>query len=98
MKKEEIDMHNIVTANLEEEVANAFKNVDLALKAAGGKGWSSVCRVISYSTDIPAQNEYIIANIQRWCPNHKPVWTELGIAHLAFPSMHIEIKVEACKR
>lgn len=96
LTKEQIDINNPVTArDLEEEVANAFKNVEKALKKAGGKGWSQVFRIVTYSTDISAQNEFLMANIQKWCPDHKPVWTELGVAHLAFPSMHVEIDVEA---
>lgn len=88
-------MDAIITKDLEGEIAQAFQNVQVALEAAGGKGWSQVYRIVTYSTDIAAQNDFIFANIKKWCPEHKPVWTQLGVAHLAFPAMHFEIDVQA---
>lgn len=38
--------------SLKEEMAQAFANVDLNLKDAGGEGWTQVFRVNSYHTEI----------------------------------------------
>ena len=78
-----------------EQIDNAFKNVERNLKHAGGKGWSQVYKVITYSTNIPEQHEFIQANLKRWMPSHAAIWTELGINHLGAPAMKFEIDVEA---
>jgi hypothetical protein len=36
---------------LEEEIAQAFANVELTLKTAGGKGWSQVRQLFSDQTE-----------------------------------------------
>ncbi|KAI2776829.1 YjgF-like protein [Daldinia loculata] len=78
-----------------EEVDQAFDNVDYTLKHAGGKGWSQVYRVVTYSTDIKATHDRIVENFKRWMPNHQPVWTEIGVKQLGMDTMHIEIEVQA---
>ncbi|KAI0135094.1 YjgF-like protein [Daldinia grandis] len=78
-----------------EEVDQTFDNVDHTLKHAGGKGWSQVYRVVTYSTDIKATHDRIVENFKRWMPNHQPVWTELGVKQLGMDTMHIEIEVQA---
>ncbi|KAI5475879.1 hypothetical protein MNV49_000761 [Pseudohyphozyma bogoriensis] len=58
------------------QIDQAFKNVDLNLKDAGGKGWSQVYRV--YSFHVPINNEALTAmtrNFKKWMPDHKPIWT-----------------------
>jgi enamine deaminase RidA (YjgF/YER057c/UK114 family) len=69
--------------------------VDLNLKHAGGKGFSQVYKVVTYSTDIKSQHEHIIRNLRKWMPDHRAIWTELGIKELGADGMHIEIDVEA---
>lgn len=78
-----------------EEIDQAFENVDYNLKHAGGKGWSQVYRVVTYSIDIAPQHERIIENFRKWMPDHCPVWTELGVKQLGSDLMNIEIDVEA---
>lgn len=34
-------------------------------------------------------------NIDKWLPDHKPIWTCIGVAKLAFPEMNVEIEVAA---
>lgn len=34
-------------------------------------------------------------NIDKWLPDHKPIWTCIGVAKLAFPGMNVEIEVAA---
>ncbi|QDS69480.1 hypothetical protein FKW77_006456 [Venturia effusa] len=81
--------------DLEKEINQAFANCDLNLKNAGGKGWSQVYRVTTYSTDVKSQSEIIIANLRKWMPEHKATWTQLGVKELGLDTMHFEIDVEA---
>ncbi|KFA49093.1 hypothetical protein S40293_07080 [Stachybotrys chartarum IBT 40293] len=82
--------------DLKEEVEQAFRNVDTALKHAGGKGWSQVFRVNSYHTDLtPELTSYMSDAYRRWMPDHKPIWTQIGVARLGAPNMNVEIEVSA---
>jgi enamine deaminase RidA (YjgF/YER057c/UK114 family) len=80
---------------LEEEIDQAFKNVDINLKHAGGKGWSQVYKVTTYHVNVSASHERVMSNFTKWMPDHKPIWNEVGLKELGLPTMHIEIEVEA---
>lgn len=78
------------------QIDRAFENVDLNLKDAGGKGWSQVFRVNSYH--VPLNNEAIeamVKNFGKWMPNHKPIWTCVGVTRLGEDDMRVEIEVVA---
>ncbi|KAF2017478.1 putative L-PSP endoribonuclease family protein [Aaosphaeria arxii CBS 175.79] len=78
------------------QIEQAFVNVDLALKDAGGKGWSQVFRVNSYH--VPLNNEAIDAmkkGFDKWMPDHKPIWTCVGVQRLGEDDMRVEIEVSA---
>ncbi|KAI1164586.1 putative L-PSP endoribonuclease family protein [Nemania serpens] len=82
--------------DIEAQIYQAFKNVDLALKTAGGKGWSQVYRVNTYH--VPLDNEVleiVARNFRSWCPDHSPTWTAVGVARLGEDHMRIEIEVQA---
>lgn len=34
-------------------------------------------------------------NYKKWMPNHKVIWTQLGVAQLGVPEMKVEIEVVA---
>lgn len=91
----EIDFDNFIKPDLADEIEQAFANVEYNLQYAGGAGWKQVYKVVTYSTDIRAQHELIVANLRRWMPEHCAVWTELGVKQLGADAMHIEIDVEA---
>ena len=82
--------------DLDEEIDQAFANVEHCLKHAGGKGWSQVYRVNLYLTDI---NERAVVacvrNLKKWCPNHRPLLTCIGVKQLGLPGMRVEIEVAA---
>lgn len=78
------------------QIDQAFKNVDLALKDAGGKGWSQVFRVNSYH--LPLNNEALeamVRNFAQWMPDHQPIWTTVGVQRLGEDDMRVEIEVVA---
>jgi enamine deaminase RidA (YjgF/YER057c/UK114 family) len=93
--QKEPDLANLIKPDLLEEIDQAFANVDYNLKHAGGKGWSQVYRVVTYSTNIAPQHERILENLRKWMPDHCPVWTELGVKELGLDTMNFEIDVEA---
>ena len=84
-----------ISADLNEEVDQAFANAEANLRHAGGRGWSQVYRVVTYSTDIRATHDAVVRNLRRWMPDNKPVWVEVGVAAFGLDTMHFEIEVEA---
>ncbi|KAB8279517.1 L-PSP endoribonuclease family protein [Aspergillus minisclerotigenes] len=78
------------------QIDQAFANVDMNLKHAGGKGWEQVFRVNSYH--IPLDDEALkamVRNLKEYMPNHEPIWTVLGVSRLAEEDMRVEIEVVA---
>ncbi|KAH6713723.1 L-PSP endoribonuclease family protein [Leptodontidium sp. MPI-SDFR-AT-0119] len=78
------------------QIDQAFANVDLNLKDAGGKGWSQVFRVNSYH--VPINDEALAAmvrNFKKHMPDHQPIWTCVGVTRLGEDDMRVEIEVSA---
>lgn len=78
------------------QIDQAFSNVELALKEAGGKGWCQVYRVNSYH--LPCNDEAMAAmirNFKKYMPDHQPLWTCIGVSRLGYDDMRIEIEVVA---
>ncbi|KAL4788966.1 Endoribonuclease L-PSP/chorismate mutase-like protein [Aspergillus venezuelensis] len=86
-----------VPIDVSQEISQAFSNVDLALRTAGGKGWSQVYRIRIYTTleMDPETMGIIVQNLQKWAPDHKPVLTGVGVNALALEGMRIEIEAFA---
>ncbi|KAF2791608.1 putative L-PSP endoribonuclease family protein [Melanomma pulvis-pyrius CBS 109.77] len=85
-----------ITTDIKAQIEQAFSNVDLCLKDAGGKGWSQVFRVNSYH--VPLNNEALLAmknGFEKWMPGHKPIWTTVGVQRLGEDDMRVEIEVVA---
>ncbi|WWC65916.1 uncharacterized protein I303_108538 [Kwoniella dejecticola CBS 10117] len=82
--------------DIAKQIDQAFENVDLALRDAGGKGWSQVFKVTSYHLPLDhSATEAMIRNFAKWMPDHKPLWTEIGVASLGAEGMRVEIEVQA---
>ena len=94
-KNPNIDLNNFIKSDLLAEIDQAFENVDYNLKHAGGKGWSQVYKIVTYSIDIRPQQDRIVENLRKWMPDHQPVWTEVGVRQLGTDAMNFEIEVEA---
>ncbi|KAK2039276.1 hypothetical protein LZ31DRAFT_476978, partial [Colletotrichum somersetense] len=87
-----------VTGDLLQEIDQAFENVDLTLKDAGGEGWSQVFRIRLYAVDeawTPEGIGRMVDNIKKWAPNHAPILTGVGVTKLGQPGMRIEVEVAA---
>ncbi|PSK42216.1 NADH-ubiquinone oxidoreductase 20 subunit [Elsinoe australis] len=78
------------------QIEQAFANVDLAVRTAGGKGWSQVFRVNSYHVTLDDEVAgAMVRNLKKWAPAHEPIWTAVGVNKLAFEGMEVEIEVVA---
>ncbi|KAF5490044.1 RutC family protein [Colletotrichum siamense] len=87
-----------VHSDLLDEIDQAFSNVDLTLKDAGGKGWSQVFRIRLYALDEAWTSEgmgRMVENMKKWAPDHAPILTGVGVAKLGQPGMRIEVEVSA---
>jgi enamine deaminase RidA (YjgF/YER057c/UK114 family) len=82
--------------SLEDEIAQAFRNVERTLATAGAS-WAHVVHVNSYHVGgfPPEVNETMARLYRQYMPNHAPIWTELGVEALGHPAMRIEIRVTA---
>ncbi|KAH0431474.1 l-psp endoribonuclease family protein [Colletotrichum camelliae] len=86
----------VIYKEINAQIDQAFRNVDLNLKDAGGKGWSQVFRVNSYH--VPINDEALAAmvrNFKRYMPEHQPIWTCVGVTRLGEDDMRVEIEVVA---
>ncbi|KAH6974629.1 putative L-PSP endoribonuclease family protein [Ilyonectria sp. MPI-CAGE-AT-0026] len=78
----------VIYQEINAQIDQAFANVDLHLRDAGGKGWSQVFRVNSYH--VPINDEAIqtmVRNYKKWMPDHFP--------RLGEDDMRVEIEVVA---
>lgn len=84
-----------IPGDLGKEVDQAFENVQHTLQQAGGKGWEQVYKVRCYCAPLSAEvAERFIGNLKKYCPNHQPLLTVVGVQGL-YNNMHIEIEVAA---
>ena len=84
---------------IEAEINQAFDNVEFMLKAVG-LDWRNVGHVNSYHVPEPdgtilAANAEMGRQFRLRMPDHKPIWTCLGVAVLGDPKMRVEIRVTA---
>lgn len=81
---------------IEEEIAQAFENVQRTLAIAGA-GWEHVVHVNSYHVGgfPPVVNETMSRLFRQYMLDRAPIWTQLGVEALGLPTMRIEIRVTA---
>ncbi|GFZ44473.1 hypothetical protein JCM24511_02195 [Saitozyma sp. JCM 24511] len=87
----------IDTTNPAKQVRCAMENVDRVVREAGLRGWEDVFLVRSYHTDPMESLPALLEEINRRIPEHRPIWTAIGVKTLAGPEMVIEIEVEAAR-
>lgn len=82
--------------SVEDEIVQAFKNLDSTLATAGAR-WEHVVHVNSYHVGgfPPEVNQTMTRMFRHYMPQHSPIWTETGVAALGLPQMRIEIRVTA---
>ena len=85
--------------SIEAEIAQACDNVATMLQAVE-LDWSNVAHVNSYhvpeadGTILRATAE-MVRQFRKLMPNHKPIWTCLGVPVLGDPGMKVEVRVTA---
>ncbi|KAH9242563.1 hypothetical protein K456DRAFT_1743740 [Colletotrichum gloeosporioides 23] len=82
--------------DIDEHIDQAFENVDFVLRDAGGKGWEQVFIVRSYHIHLTDEAQAaMVRNFKKWMPNHKALWTCVGVTRLGSDGMQVEIEVVA---
>ena len=90
------DSKGEISTNIEAEINQAFANVELSMKEAGGRGMSQVYRIRSYHIPLDERTlAVMVDNIKKWFPDHQPIWTSVGVTHLAGEGMRVEIEASA---
>jgi enamine deaminase RidA (YjgF/YER057c/UK114 family) len=80
---------------LGEEIAQAFRNVERTLAAAGASS-NHMVPVNSYQVGFTEDvNQIMTERFRHHMPHHSPIWTLLGVAALGNPKMRVEIRVTA---
>jgi len=80
---------------LREEIVQAFDNVERVLKSAGAS-WGDVISLNSYHVPLDKKGEHLMVEQMRLrMPSHHPIFTCIGVAQLAEPQMHVEIRATA---
>ncbi|MEV5361153.1 Rid family hydrolase [Micrococcus luteus] len=93
-----------IAEGLENEIVQAFDNVETVLAAAGAT-WRDVVSVNSYhkvadgADTIGAEhNDVMAAQFRQRMGDRSPIWTQTGVTVLGAPTMHVEIRVKAVVR
>ncbi|EFQ93531.1 hypothetical protein PTT_09111 [Pyrenophora teres f. teres 0-1] len=83
-----------IPTDLDEEIDQAFANVDYTLKHASGKGWSQVYKIRLYLTDLGEPSVVAaVRNLKKWLPDHRPILTYIDVNQLGLPGMRVEIEM-----
>lgn len=84
--------------DITEQIRNAFRNVETVL-AEAGLTWADVIDITSYHLGIEESVlGTVVEELRRYCPDHQPLWTVVGVAALALPAMKVEITANAVAR
>jgi enamine deaminase RidA (YjgF/YER057c/UK114 family) len=85
---------------LEEEIVQAFENVERTLATAGAT-WRDVIAVNSYHIPESADsigeshNRVMVEQFRKRMGDRAPIWTQSGVVALGAPKMRVEIRVSA---
>lgn len=85
---------------LEDEIVQAFENVERTLAEAGAT-WRDVIAVNSYHIPESAEaigeshNRVMVEQFRERMGDRAPIWTEVGVPALGAPKMRVEIRVTA---
>ena len=86
--------------SLDDEIVQAFDNVERTLAMAGA-GWRDVVAVNSYHVSAQddtigdVHNRVMVEQFRKRMGDRAPIWTQIGVPALGAPKMRIEIRVTA---
>ena len=94
------DDETVFPADLEDEIVQAFENVERTLATAGAT-WADVVSVDSFH--IPTEPDTIgddhtrvmVEQFRKRMGDRAPIWTQIGVAALGAPGMRVEIRATA---
>ncbi|KAH6683913.1 endoribonuclease-like protein L-psp [Halenospora varia] len=82
--------------DIEAQINRAFDNVEHNLKVAGAKGWEDVFCIRAYFIEMNEESmAAFVAALKKYCPNHQPILTAVGVTKLGIEAMKIEVEVKA---
>ncbi|KXJ85296.1 endoribonuclease L-PSP, partial [Microdochium bolleyi] len=85
-----------IVADPKKQIEQTLQNVLAALRAAESSvTWRDITSIRSYHTDLAATFETTVQVFKEMDPDHRPVWTCVGVAALAIPGMVVEFEAEA---
>jgi enamine deaminase RidA (YjgF/YER057c/UK114 family) len=87
-----------IADDVDVQIRHAFRNVESVL-AEASLTWADVIDITSYHVGV---SESVLATmvqeLRSHCPDHQPLWTVIGVAGLALPTMKVEITANAVAR
>ncbi|UOZ07214.1 RidA family protein [Amycolatopsis sp. WQ 127309] len=94
------DDDTVFPESLEEEIVQAFENVERTLATAGAS-WTDVVAVDSFH--IPTEpgtigddhTRVMVEQFRKRMGDRAPIWTQIGVAALGAPGMRVEIRATA---
>lgn len=94
------DDDTVFPESLEDEIVQAFDNVERTLATAGA-GWADVVAMDSFHVPTAAgtigddHTRVMVEQLRKRMGDRAPIWTQLGVAALGAPGMRVEIRVTA---
>ena len=84
----------VIPESIEEEIEQAFKNVERTLATAGAR-WPHVVHVNSYHVGgfPPVINETMAKLYRHYMPDRAPIWTQLGIGSVILSKSALSVTV-----
>jgi enamine deaminase RidA (YjgF/YER057c/UK114 family) len=80
------------------QIRQAFRNVETVL-AEANLTWANVIDITSYHVGVEEPVlETMVQELRSYCVDHQPLWTVIGVAALALPTMKVEITANAVAR
>jgi enamine deaminase RidA (YjgF/YER057c/UK114 family) len=80
------------------QIRHAFRNVETVL-AEASLTWADVIDITTYHVGIEESVlATVVEELRSHCPDHQPLWTVIGVASLALPTMKVEITANAVAR
>ncbi|MEU5969906.1 Rid family hydrolase [Streptomyces globisporus] len=96
-----VDDDLVIPDSLEDEIVQAFDNVERALATVGAT-WKDVIHVNSYHKVAPGDdvigedhNRVMAEQFRLRLGGRAPIWTETGVTVLGLAAMRVEIRVTA---
>ncbi|OJJ43899.1 hypothetical protein ASPZODRAFT_154389 [Penicilliopsis zonata CBS 506.65] len=87
--------------NINGVILHALEQANHPTSSSGKSGWDRVFKVRTYHTNLDQEEiheqtiQAMVAQVKKWCPDHQPIWTMVGVSSLPFPGQNVEIEVEA---